>query len=232
MFTTLNHKCLSSISIFFLIFSVFFPTKPAESATIIKSAPWVGYTLSGAPCKGKDTTFGPFDYRYRDRVPEAISMVEGAHFNAKVENLKEGAKHKYNLYGDIDYTLRAFPNHARALYTVIRFRTLDGPYNKKQLLLQPECYLNRAIGFTPNDPTIYSLYGIYLHKLDKYDEALEKYLHAEELAPNDIQTKYNIGLLLCDMKKYNEAKKYAIDVYNKNYPFKGLKNRLISAGFW
>lgn len=231
MFISFNYKCVSSTALLFLLSSLY-PIQQAESAVTKKSAPWVGNTLSGAPCKGKKTTFGPFDYRYRDTVPEAISMVEGAHFNAKVESLKEGAKHKYHLYADIDYTLRAFPNHHRALYTIIRLRTQQQePYKIKQLA-QAECYLNRATNFASEDPAVYSLYGILLHKLDKYDEALKKYLHAQKLAPHDIQTKYNIGLLLCDMKRYDEAKIYAVEIYNTNYPFKGLKNRLIQAGYW
>lgn len=223
-----HYKYIIRISLSLLL--IFAVTDMSISAT--DSAPWTGYRLDGAPCKGKRTTYGPFDYRKRQSLSTQLGLVEGAHFNENVENLKEGAKHKYNLYGDIDYTLRAFPNHYRALYTTIRLRTLEGrPYQKKGLE-QPECYLNRAIKFTPGDPTVYSLYGILLHKLDRFNEALEKYLKAQEINPNDIQTKYNIGLLLCEMKRFDEAKKYALEVYNNNYPLNGLKNRLIKSGHW
>lgn len=196
-----------------------------------KEAPWTGYTLDNAACAGKPTTFGPYDYNLRDTYYKELGLVEGAHFNYKVEQLKEGAKYKHNLYGDIDYTLRAFPNHHRALNTVIRYRILSGGY-KRADLQQPECYLQRALNFAPEDATTHMLYGLYYHKLDMLDDALTKYEKALSLSPNNIEIQYNLALLLTEMERFEEAKQYAINVYAKKYPLQGLKNRLKASGHW
>jgi tetratricopeptide (TPR) repeat protein len=200
------------------------------------AAPWVGYTFEGAPCYGERQAFGPYDYTQRDRSAEAdaLILVEGSHFNYKVEKLQEGAKVKYNLYGDIDYTLRAFPNHHRALNTVITLRTLYGEKNYKSKKLSPvECYLQRAVGFSSGDATTYMLYGIFLHKIGKFDESLIQYKKAEnQTLPDKSAIYYNLGLLYTEMERYEDAKLYAVKAYNNKFPLQGLKRKLEKAGKW
>ena len=55
--------------------------------------------------------FGPFDYRTATK--DKLKLVESYHFTPKVESLIGGQSG--TLGADIDYTLRAFPNHPRAL---------------------------------------------------------------------------------------------------------------------
>lgn len=200
-------------------------------STVTKEAPWIGDTLTNTACVGKPTVFGPYDYNDRDTYYKELGLVEGAHFNYKVEQLQEGALSKHNLYGDIDYTLRAFPNHHRALNTIIRFRMLHGSYQRADLQ-QPECYLQRALNFAPEDATTHMLYAMYMHKLDRFDDALSKYEKALSLSPNNIEIQYNLALLLTEMKRFEEAKKYAVNVYAKKYPLQGLKKKLKAAGHW
>lgn len=195
------------------------------------TAPWIGYDLSGAPCISEGQGFGPYNYLHRHIHDDKLRLVENAHFNTNVESLKGGALFKHDLYGDIAYTLRAFPNHHRALNTVIRYRISSGGY-KKASLQQPECYLQRALNFAPEDATTHMLYGLYYHKLDMLDDALTKYEKALSLSPNNIEIQYNLALLLTEMERFEEAKQYAINVYAKKYPLQGLKNRLKAAGHW
>jgi Flp pilus assembly protein TadD len=198
-----------------------------------QNAPWVGFDFSGAACKGLKQAYGPYDYTKRSKFHKELYLVESAHFNRNVETLQGGAKKKLNLYGDMDYTLRAFPNHHRALNTVIRFRTLYGEANyKTKKLSPPECYLQRAVYFAPSDVNSIVLYGILLHKLGKFDEAQEKYKEADKLSPDNPEIQYNLGLLLVDMKRYKEAKIYAVKAYKKKFPLQGLKRKLEKAGKW
>lgn len=212
----------------FLLFSSF------SLHTAAQPAPWVGETFEGRVCQQRQQGFGPFDYtkRYSSEHKNALRLVEGAHFNQNVESLRSGAKQKYNLLGDIDYTLRAFPNHHRALNTVIRYRLMQGkPYNKKELS-PAECYLQRAINYSPEDETALMLYAMLLQQTDKPDQALEYYQKAASLAPANWNIKYNMALVLVDLKQYEQANTIAQQIYATEFPLPGLKNRLIRSGHW
>ena len=188
-------------------------------------APWTGYDISGKPCTGVKASFGPYDYTQAYLHEHELFLVESAHFNNKVETLTSGAKQKYNLLGDIHYTLKAWPNHHRALNTVIKYRFLKGPY-KNLGIKQPECYFQRALKFSPKDDVTHMLYGIYLHKIDHLDEAKAQYEKAKSLNPNNLQTLYNLGLLSLDLGDIDAAQDYADQVYKKNFPLKGLQRRI------
>lgn len=76
--------------------------------------------LYAAPaCGSLENAYGPFDYTNPDDFKNKLPLVEIAHFTPKVEGLM-GGKSGY-LWGDLDYTLRAFPNHHRALYAFVRY---------------------------------------------------------------------------------------------------------------
>ena len=194
-------------------------------------APWVGETLTGELCKGGPQGYGPYDYTQRSYLETELFLVESAHFQSGVEMLKEGTSAKGATYADLNYTLRAFPNHHRALNTLIRFLSTNVDYRITSLS-PPECYFIRALHFSPKDATTHMLYAIFLHKLNKYELALQEYKKSEEYNPSNIQLEYNIGLLYFDMKDYEKSKMYALKAYAKNFPFQGLKNKLKEVGFW
>ncbi|WP_293264275.1 hypothetical protein [Neptunomonas sp.] len=197
------------------------------------SAPWIGDTLAGSSCQGKGQNYGPYDYTQRSQLTKQLGLVEGAHFNENVESLRGGAKQKYNLYGDIDYTLRAFPNHHRALNSVIKLRTLYGAKHYKQKMSTPaECYLQRAINFSPKDASSFMLYGILLHKIGDFDNALIQYKKAEQQSAGSAEIQYNLGLLFIEMERFDEAKVYALKAYAQKFPLKGLMKRLKKSGHW
>lgn len=196
---------------------------------------WPGDTLAGLPCRGNDQGFGPFDYRDpSSRVAlgtgaAPLDVVERHHFTAEVEALVRGKSG--SIGGDIDYTLRAFPNHHRALWARIKLHLQSLAQAKPDSVLNegvpaPECYLNRAERFAPDDVKVQILYGIYLHKIQRYDSALERYRKAEKVAPNDAELLYNMGLLHLDRNELEQARKYAEKAYALKYPLPGLKRRL------
>lgn len=196
---------------------------PASSVAI----GFYGEDLQGLPCRGNAQGYGPYDYTNPVHFNTKLSVVEDHHFTSEVEQLKRRANVGYNL----DYTIRAFPNHHRALFATIRYAT-DGRYKKlKKLVTSPECYLQRAIRFQPKDGNVYLLYGLYLHKLKRLQDAESYYKQALELIPNSAEANYNYGLLLTDMERFKEAQPYARKAYKLGYPLPGLKRRLASAGF-
>ncbi len=193
-------------------------------------APWVGTTLSGKECGGVRVGYGPFDYLQRAGLPGELGVVEQSHFTAKVENLEGGETG--TVIADLHYTLGSWPNHHRALNSVLKYRLQHLGDWPDAVVPPAECYMQRAIKFNPNDPKPYMMYGLLLHKVGNYDQALEAYKTATRLLPNDIITQYNMALTLVELKKYEEANKLAEKVYAAGIPLPGLKKKLIAAGFW
>ncbi len=207
---------------------------PAHATNTIL-APWVGSTLNGLPCiHGQG--YGPFDYTKRHSLkPENLDLVEGAHFQPDVENLLEGHHRSSDTspWPDLDYTLRAWPNHPRALLSMIRFQEkINRKLTNLKATVPAECYLQRAIHFSPEDPVPYSLYGYYLRKLGRLEDANKYYQKAAKLDPENPKLAYSYSFLLIDLKKYDDALKYAQLAYKQGRPPSGLKNKLIKLGIW
>lgn len=219
---------LSNVTLTF-VFLLFFPT-----VLLAQTAPWIGDTLKGAPCTGKGNSYGPYDYTNPKNRGQQLFLVESAHFDERVKRLVEEIGDS-TIISDLDYTIRAFPNHHQALYAVTRYWFLPDSNKRvtnKRMVTPPECYFQRAIKFKPDDGTVKMLYGLFLHRLNMYEKALAIYNEAEKLQPESTQLAYNIGLLYFDMKKYKEALSYAEKAYANGYPLPDLKNKLKKEGLW
>lgn len=210
---------------------------------------WPGETLAGAECQGREQGFGPFDYtdptytvagnytrHGRNEAP--LRTVEKVHFTPNTERLIRG-KTSVDPMGDIDYTIRAFPNHHRALYAVIRnyLRQPPAPRHDEQANLfrpgyqghpTPECYLQRAQYFAPDDGMVWALFGLYLHRRNDLDGALKQYEEAEKRfgATKYADYFYNRGLLHFDRGEYTESRQYADKAYALNHQLPGLRRKL------
>jgi len=205
---------------------------PATQAWLADTlAPWTGKTLDGKLCKSAQVAFGPYDYLQRDRLQAELQVVEETHFSADVEALISGQTSE--AINDIHYTLQAWPNHHRALNSALQYRLQrlrNWPIDSG--VPPAECYLQRAIKFSPKDPRPYMMYGVLLQKVKQFDKALTAYRAANRLLPNDVITQYNMGMTLVALKKYKEAAQLAQKVYSTGFPLPALKNKLIAAGHW
>lgn len=186
-------------------------------------------TFAASVCGSLKNGYGPFDYTNEDHRKTKLAVVERYHFNSDVESLKKGMSDY--VYGDLNYTLRAFPNHHRALHAMARYQLINGK-PKDARIYSADCYFKRAIRFRPKDAMSHMLYGIYLHRLNKKKQALDRYKLAEKLRPDSTEIKYNMGLLYFDLKKYDEAVNYARLAYQRGYPLPGLRERLKKKGLW
>jgi Tfp pilus assembly protein PilF len=192
---------------------------------------WPGNTLSGVECYGPGQGVGPFDYGSQR---SQIGIVEEYHFKPEHEQLAEGAS--IWTRNNLDYTLRAVPNHHRALWAMARWYLLkleQTDRNQLEALERlregpppPECYFRRAKRFAPKDGTVPAIFGIYLHKREKLDEALTEYSLAESLAPGNAELIYNMGLLHFDMDNFDKAQEYAQRASSLGYPLRGLQSKL------
>ncbi len=174
--------------------------------------------------------FGPFDFNNPDNKGQNLQLVESAHFTPEVEQLTK-ASSGY-IGSDIDYTLRAFPNHPRALNAMARLSIQEKTPTPHGAHFSIECYFDRAINFAPTDPIPPMLYGNYLAKSAREDEALKMYQKAEMIAPQNANVLYNMGLLFFTMKQYDRSLAYAKKAYAAGFPLPGLRMKLEKAGQW
>lgn len=172
--------------------------------------------------------YGPFDYR--KHLPEARS-VEGSHFAPRVEALISG------MYigtpgADLDYLLRVFPNHHRALVAMGRLAKKEGkpkPYGTKW---SAECYFERALRFVPDDAIARTLYAEFLVRNGRGSEASPQLARASVDAGDDGLVHYSIGLLYLEMGDAVHALEQAHVAMALGVKRTELSDRLKAAGQW
>ena len=199
--------------------------------TVVTSttAPVQAATANNEACGGLNNAYGPWDYSNASQREQRLPIVEQFHFTSEVETLKAGASGDLAL--DLDYTLRAFPNHPRALWAMARLQLRDG-YPATAHYYSAECYFERALRWRPEDPAVWLVYGMYLHRKKDIDGALQKYQRALELQPDNLEAHYNLGLVYAERGQYEEARQQAKIAYDGGYPLPGLRRILEKSGQW
>lgn len=187
--------------------------------------------LLGASCGNpfNNGTVGPYDYENPSDQIQRIPFVETNHFNPDVENLVRGQSSAY-IMGDLDFVLRAVPNHHGALVSLMRYDSKRVAAERKYF--STECYFQRAVTFRPDDAAAHVLYGIYLVRIGKMSEAKDEYLIALELQPDYAEAHYNLGLLYVKQKEFELAVQSARKAYDLGFPLQGLRRQLDRAGAW
>jgi tetratricopeptide (TPR) repeat protein len=155
-----------------------------------------------------------------------INLVVKHHFTPEVAALIRGTTAK--LPGDIHYTLRHIPNHYGALESMARYQLQNPGLSDHYFTI--DCYFERAFAFRPKDSQLYLLYGTYLHRVRRYDEAERAYAQAEELGLESPELFYNRGLLEFERDNLDEAAAYAAKAYAGGYPLPALRDKLDKAG--
>ena len=177
-----------------------------------------------------DAKYGPFDYTDPGVKVSRLPIVEQYHFQPQTEQLIKGTSGA--LINDLDYVLRSFPNHHRALNAMARLAKIEHSDRPEHAHFTVDCYFERALGFAPKDAMVRLIYGNYLYDLKKDGDALEQYQQAEKLDPDNANIQYNIGLLYFKMKQYDKALAHAKNAYAAGFPLPGLRMKLQKAGQW
>jgi hypothetical protein len=104
-----------------------------------------------ATCGTLRNSYGPYDYRTASA--RQIQLVEDYHFTLSVEELKHG-KSGLTVGGDLDFTLRAIPNHHRALVAMmgLGFKVRKDPPPARSIMI----LLDRAV-LNPDDGAVHDL---------------------------------------------------------------------------
>lgn len=201
--------------------------------------------VSADACGPLGNGFGPFDYRSDHQSSNAgvgadlpygerRRLVDGAHFTPRVE-LLIGAQSGGQIGApgaDLDYTLRAFPNHHRALMAVMRYGEKTKSEKPAGLGWVVECYFERAARFKPDDTIVKMLYATYLIKHNRVPEAVGQLERATVLAKDGAFTHYNIGLVYFDMKNYGKALAQAHGAMALGFPRTELRDLLKGVNQW
>ena len=171
---------------------------------------------------------GPLDYRRID--PKMLKLVEDFHFTRGVEMLRKGQSS--TLGGDLAYTLNAIPNHPRALRTTIEYFKRKGVEATMEMRMGLQCWLDRAVAYRPDDPTVRILVADTLIRQGKREDAASQLKVAEQNADSSATVHYTLGLLYLDLKDYDRSVEHARKAYDLGAPLPGLKNMLAKAGKW
>lgn len=194
----------------------------------LSGVPVESIAQGGATCGSLKNAYGPFDYSDAEARQNRLAVVEKYHFTPEVEQLRRGESG--SIAGDLDYTLRAFPNHHRALNALARY-SLQGK-GMHGAHYSVDCYFDRAMRWRPEDPVVRMIYGNLLSKRGDVKGAREQYEAALKYAPNSAEVNYNAGLFFVSQGDYSRARKCAQAAYAAGYPLPGLKNKLQEAGQW
>lgn len=169
----------------------------------------------------------PMDYR-TDR--KLLYTVENGHFRPHVENL---TKPMFDSFGaDLDYTLHAYPNHHRALVTLVRLGEREKTDHPKQMAYPIDCFFRRAIRQASDDLIVRMLYAQYLIGKSREQDAARQLDFVAALAKDNPFTHYNLGRLHLEMKSYDKAAEHARLAAELGFERSDLKDTLVKLGKW
>ena len=180
-------------------------------------------------CGSLENAYGPFDYRVHKGKP-AINIVDKYHFTPLVENLIKPMFQHFSA--DFDYTLRAVPNHHRALISMLR-------WTEKQKNPQPpgaqysvDCYFDRALRFAPDDVIVRMVFAEHLIHTDRKPLALEQLDYVASKADDNAFTHFNVGMLYVQLPDYAKALHAAHSAQALGLKKPELRSKLSAAGKW
>lgn len=173
-------------------------------------------------------TFGPFDYRVERG--QKLKVVEDFHFNTRVETLVAGQSS--TVAGDLDYVLRAFPNHHRALISMMRLGARTKGAKPPGAQFEVECYFRRALTFRADDAIARMIYVQYLSSNGRKPEANAELERVVKATPDSPITQHNAGLLYFEMGEFDKALTQAYRASALGFEGQSLKRQLQAAGKW
>jgi len=184
-------------------------------------------SMADPVCGSLENAYGPFDYR---TAKHQLRIVEKFHFTQDVEALRQGSTGPVG--GDLDYTLRASPNHHRALNAMMNlaFKVRNDKPRGAQYTI--ECYFDRAMRFAPDDGEVLVLYGVYLARANHKQDAVQAFERALKFEQQNPNVHYNLGLVYFDLKDYDNARKQAHLAYKLGSQLPGLRDKLKQANQW
>jgi len=192
---------------------------------VVASIGFSGIARAQSQCGPLANAYGPYDYRTNKAE---LVVVENFHFTPDIEQLKSST-----AGANLEYTLRASPNHHRALLAMSNLAIRDKtqrPAGARGYTI--DCYFERAMRFAGDDGVVRIIYGIYLFRTGKKQESATVLEEARRFEPANSNLEYNLGLVYLDLTNYPKALESAHKAYALGAQLPGLRNKLKAAGVW
>lgn len=183
---------------------------------------WLTLVLGAMPVLGAAKGH---DYYGHDAPGGLLTNVEKYHLEPGRDKLQHG-RYAYAM-ADARFMLAYFPNNPDALKLAMEI-ALQWPGN--EMAAKP--FFEKAINSYPQHGQTYLIYGVYLHRLGKTEEAVAEYKKAIKRDPRSAEAHYNLGLALVALGHLKEANDAAHKAYALGHPLPGLKNKLKSKNAW
>ncbi len=173
----------------------------------------------------KPGQFGPFDYR---TAKDKLTIVEPYHFTPPVEALIKSINGK--LGSDIGYTLQRFPNHHRALVSLMRLGERQGLEQPDGEEFTVECRLERAVRFAKDDVIARMLYAEFLTRRNRKPEAMYQLETVYRTPDLSAFSQANLGLIYFQLDEFDRAIELAKSAKAAGLQKSLLYERLRAAG--
>ena len=183
--------------------------------------------LAQDACGPIANAYGPYDYWVNKAE---LPIVEVNHLTPEVENLIRGKSS--SIGGDLEYTLRAFPNHPRALLAMVKLGVKEKTDKPRGSRYTVACFFDRAIRFRPNDGMVRMIHANYLSGQGRKQEAVKELEVAAESGVMTPNLQYNMGLAYFEVGNFEKSLEFAHQAYRNGFNLPGLKGKLVKAGKW
>ena len=199
------------------------------AACLAAAVPGAMAQTQAAPnlCGPLKNAYGPFDYRTQRGM---LQIVEDHHFGQASEMLVKPMGR--NFGGDFDYTLRASPNHHRALIALARYSERVKQPQIADTNWSVDCYFDRAMRFAKDDMIVRMIYAGHLGRTDRAAEAQAQLDYVASSAGDNPFTHYNLGLLYFEIKRYDQALAQAHAALQMGLTRPELRDALKKVGKW
>lgn len=171
----------------------------------------------------------PEDYR---KASKRLKVVEDFHFGPNVEALVRPMQKGMAIGSDLDYTLWGYPNHHRALVTLVRLGAREKTDRPRGAQFTIDCYFRRALRIAKDDAVTRMLYADYLGSVKRKEDGLRQLQAAVDLAGDSGLTHYNAGLVYLQLGAYPEAVRQARRARELGMPRPDLQAELVRLGKW
>jgi hypothetical protein len=194
----------------------------------LRAAAQTGPQACGNPFRNH---FGPYDFR--TAPAETRKLVEDYHFTPGVETMTRPKNTmRSDMAQDVAYTLKVFPNHHRALVTMVRLAQRERRDPPPGTDITIECWFDRAVRFRPDDTVARSLYAQFLARSNRKADAERQLRFAQGHATDNALSHYNIGLVAMEAGLHQLALEQAHRALALGLPRQELADQLRRAQAW
>ena len=171
--------------------------------------------------------YGPYDYRTnRPR----LAIVEKHHFTPAIEAGVHSSTAA--LMKELAYTLKASPNHHRALLTLGNQGVKNKSPQPEGLEYSIDCFFDRAIRFQADDNIVRIIYAQHLGQIGRLPDAKLQLDIATRAADDNPLTHHNIGLVYFEMNEFDLALVRAHEARRLGFEHSRLEKLLKQKGVW